>query len=82
MSDTPNTPSLGQIIDGLGCTPNQDEGDLPAAAVVILKVIEPDGSVRLSVSWSDNLWWIERIGMLRAAEQFDLDTSRPLGQED
>lgn len=71
MSDQDNG-TLGQIIDGLGCTPTINEGDLVADAVVVMKVIEPDGSVRLSITWSESLSWIERLGMLRAAERMDL----------
>jgi hypothetical protein len=70
--DQPSKDALGPIIDGLGCTPTLDQDDLVAAAVVVMKVIEPNGTVRLSISWSDGLGWIERLGMLRAAERIDL----------
>lgn len=70
----PAKATLGQIIDGLGCDTTLEEGDLVAAAVVVMKVIEPNGNVRLSISWSDGLGWIERLGMLRAAERIDLPT--------
>lgn len=63
---------LGPIIDGLGCEPTLEDGDLVAGAVVVLKVIEPNGNVRLSITWSDGLGWIERLGMLRAAERIEL----------
>lgn len=66
-------PTLGQIIDGLGCTHSLEEGDLVADAVVILKVIEADGTVRLSTCWSENISWLERSGMLRTAEKQDLE---------
>jgi hypothetical protein len=69
----PEAPTLGQIIDGLGCTANLEEGDLVADAVILLKVIEPDGTVRLSTCWSENISWIERSGMLRTAERQDLE---------
>lgn len=71
MTDQMGT-TLGQIIDGLGCEATISEGDLVADAVVVLKVVETDGSVRLSIGWSDNMSWIERLGMLRAAERMDL----------
>lgn len=67
-----NQQPIGPIIDGLGCTTSLEEGDLVAAAVVVMKVIEPNGTVRLSITWSDGLGWIERLGMLRAAERIDL----------
>jgi hypothetical protein len=71
MSGPTDTP-IGIIIDGLGCSASLEEHDLIADAVVIMKVIEPDGSVRLSIAWSDGMSWIERLGMLRAAEHIDL----------
>jgi len=65
---------LGQILDGLGCQSALEDGDLVSAAVVVLKVVEPDGRVRLAMCWSDGLCWIDRIGMLRAAERVELPT--------
>lgn len=77
MSDR-NAQPIGEVIDGLGCATALREGDLAAAAVVIMKVIEPDGSVRLAVTWSDGMSWIERLGMLRAAEHMDLPSDEQL----
>jgi hypothetical protein len=70
--EQPTPATLGQIINGLGCDATIEEGDLVAAAVVVLKIVEPDGTVRLSTTWSDGLGWIERLGMLRAAERVEL----------
>lgn len=73
------TITIGQIIDGLGCKPDLEAEDLVADAVIILKIIEPDGQVRLSTCWSENISWLERVGMIRSAEQrehrdaFDVD---------
>jgi len=66
----------GPIVDGLQITFESIESDhLVADAVVIAKVIEADGSVRLACSWSDSLSWVERLGMLRAAERMSLPDS-------
>lgn len=70
---------LGEIIDGLGCESDVKDGDLVDSAVIILKIVEPDGQVHLSTCWSENISWLERVGMIRAAEQrehrdtFDLE---------
>lgn len=71
MTQQPPHP-IGPVIDGLGCEPILEEGDLVDAAVVVLKVVEPNGDVRLSVCWSEGMSWIERLGMLRAAERVEL----------
>ncbi|MEU9400554.1 hypothetical protein [Streptomyces sp. NPDC048242] len=63
--------ALGSVIDALGVTSTIEEGELVAAAVVLLKVIEEDGSTRLSICYSDGLGWIERAGMLRIAETLE-----------
>jgi len=68
MSDT----TLGQLVDSLGVTATLDEGELISDAIVILKVIDEDGGVGLRMRYSESLNWIERIGILRAAEQLEL----------
>jgi hypothetical protein len=65
-------PTLGQILDGLGCTPTFEQDDLVESAVVVMKIVEPDGTVRLSITWSDGTSWIERLGLLTAAKHLDL----------
>lgn len=72
-TETPARP-IGDVLDGLGIEATLDNGDLPAAAIVLLKVIQPDGSSRLSMASSDGLDWIERVGMLRVAEQLESTT--------
>ncbi|MEV6124390.1 hypothetical protein AB0M23_28435 [Streptomyces sp. NPDC052077] len=47
------------------------------AAIVLMKVVETDGSTRLSMSYSDGLGWIERAGMLRIAETTETSTAQP-----
>lgn len=59
---------IGDIIDSLGVRSTPKEGDLVSGAVVLLKVVEPDGGVRMSVTWSEGMSWLERAGMLRVAE--------------
>ncbi|WP_300680737.1 hypothetical protein [Nocardioides sp.] len=59
---------MGQLIDSLGVTHEPADGELISDVVVLLKVITPDGRVCLRQAWSEGMSWIERIGMLRAAE--------------
>lgn len=63
---------LGDLIDSLGVTQRVRERELVASAVVLLKVVDEDGEVSLRAAWSDGMSWIERIGMLRAAERCEL----------
>ena len=58
---------IGQLLDTLGVTSTIAPDDLPVAALVLLKVVNADGDVRLSAAWSDGMDWITRLGMLTAA---------------
>ncbi|MBK6887062.1 MAG: hypothetical protein IPH03_11970 [Tetrasphaera sp.] len=40
---------------------------LPVAALVLLKVVDATGDVRLILAYSDGMDWITRLGMLTAA---------------
>lgn len=64
---------IGPLLDGLGVTSQLDDDDLVESAVVLLKVIEADGEVRISVATTPGVSFIERIGMLRIAESTELD---------
>lgn len=58
---------IGDVLDALGIAAQLDADELPASAVVLLRVIEADGDERLDISHSDGQSWIERLGMLHAA---------------
>lgn len=64
--------TIGSLIDSLGVTREDQDGELIAGAVVILKTVDEQGRVGLGIVWSDGMSWLERIGMLRAAERTDL----------
>lgn len=57
----------GDLIDALGVKFTQHEGDLISDAVLVTKVIEADGSVRISVAWSDGMDFVTRRGLLEHA---------------
>ena len=65
---------VGERIDALGVMSTIEDGDLVSAAVVLMKVVEPDGTVRLTIGWSDGMSWIERLGMLTAATAAETPT--------
>ena len=72
---TMSTP-LGNLIDMLGVTHNTAPGQTVCAAVVLLKIVDADGCVILAAEWSPELSWLERIGMLRQAEQTEHQRQR------
>jgi hypothetical protein len=64
---------LGPIIDGLDITVDfLRPGDIVSDAVVLLKIVDSEGGIRLA-SAHGPMSWIERQGMLRVAEKLDLD---------
>jgi len=63
---------LGELIDQLGVTQQVEQDETVCGAVVLLTVQEPDGHLSLRCAWSDGMSWIERIGLLRAAERAEL----------
>ena len=63
---------LGELIDELGVRQQIDDDETVCGAVVLLTVEEPDGHLSLRCAWSDGMTWIERIGLLRAAERAEL----------
>lgn len=66
------TTDLGRIVNNLGCTAESlAEGVMVSDAVVLLKCVHPDGAVTLLMAHSDGMSWIERLGMLRAAERIE-----------
>lgn len=61
-------PTVGQIIDALGIKTTIQPNELVSSAVVLLTVIEEDGTPRLSTLWPPGMLWLTRIGMFRQAE--------------
>lgn len=64
---------IGSLLDSLGLAHAPDEGELATDAIVLLKVIDPDGRAVLRTVCSEGMSWIERVGMLRVAERVELD---------
>lgn len=68
---------IGDRLDKMLVRATLGPDDLVSDAVVVLKVVDGEGRVRLSLAWSDGMSWIERLGMLHAAELIE----RPNGLE-
>ena len=80
MSDTQ---PIGQLLDNLGVAAAIAPDDLPVAALVLIKVVDIEGGVRLSLAYSDGMDWITRLGMLTAATASETpDPSAWQDQED
>ncbi len=63
------TRTVGQIVEGLGVTIDTlDDDTLVSDALVLMKCVNPDGQVSLFMAHSEGMSWLERLGMLRAAE--------------
>lgn len=63
---------ISQILTNLGVSGETLADDvLVTDAVALLKCVHPDGSVSLFMGHSDGMSWIERLGMLRAAERLE-----------
>jgi hypothetical protein len=76
------TRPIGGVLDGLGITASLDAGELVAGAMVLLKVLQEDGRIRLSMVHSDGLGWIERAGMLRVAEVIETGSAQSAADHD
>ncbi|MCL8026143.1 hypothetical protein [Nocardioides bruguierae] len=63
---------MGRLIDSLGVEHRPEQGELVLGAVVLLKVMEPDGEVSMRAAWSPGLSWMERVGMHQAAAAADM----------
>ena len=63
---------LGRLIDSMGITHEVRPGEKVSGAVVLLTVEEPDGHMSRRCAWSEGMTWVERLGLLRAAERAEL----------
>lgn len=74
--------TLGQVLDGLGCSLDLAGGVLITDAVVLCKCVWPDGQVSLAMSHSEGMDWILRLGMLSAARTIEDDGYRSVTDDD
>lgn len=76
------TRPIGDALDALGIEATLDDGELVAGAIVLLKVIDTDGDMRLSMAYSDGLGWIERAGMIHVAEVMEGHSTGPASDDE
>lgn len=55
---------VGDILDGLGVTLDLDDGDLVSSAVVVLKVVPPDGSPVLRMVRDAGSDWVTEYALV------------------
>ena len=73
----------GPIVDGLGITLDLDDGALVSDAVLIAKVISPDGQPAIAISDSQALDWITQYALIKAAERIiDMQQFLAVGEDD
>ena len=73
---------VGQLVNNLGVTAETLTDDtLVTDALVLLKCVQPDGTVTLLMANSDGMSWIERLGMLRAAERIEGNDWEQVGSD-
>jgi len=60
---------VGDLIDALGVVADVDDGDLVPCAVVLLKSVDEDGQVGLTIASSEGLSWLDQLGIVEAAKQ-------------
>lgn len=70
---------LGALLDDLGIAYDLAEGELVSGAVVLLKIVLPDGRQRLALRCSEGMDWMSKVGMLRVAERMESDTTGAIG---
>jgi hypothetical protein len=73
---------VGPIVSQHDVTMGLRDDDLVEAVIVIAKIVEPDGDVRLHCGYTPGTSWLERVGMLRAAERAELPESREWRDDD
>lgn len=65
------TPGIGSLVEALGVRLNLADDVMPTDAVLIVKVVQPDGNVSQLVGWSVGMSWIERRGMIEVARDVE-----------
>lgn len=64
---TPPPPTTGQLLDSLGVTLDLGDGDIVPDAIVVAKVVEADGSVKVAIGSSEATTWLDELGLVTAA---------------
>jgi hypothetical protein len=68
---TENAKPIGQTLDNLGVTQELSDGDLITDALVLTKIVGPDGRVQLGIATSEGMSWLDKLGLAHAYLQVD-----------
>lgn len=60
---------IGQLLDSLGVTAELSDGDMPTDALVVLKVVTPEGRTAVTIATSEASDWVTQKGLLAAAAE-------------
>lgn len=66
---------VGGTLDSLGVEMTVNAGDLISHAMVIARLVQPDGSVVIRSAWSAGLAWDDRLKLTHIAHQSELRRS-------
>lgn len=72
---------IGQAIDALGVTADLDDEDMVVDCIVLLKVLQADGSIAMSIGVTDSTDWINRSGLLHSALELTEGHHRAVGDD-
>lgn len=72
-ADAVTVRKVGDLLDSLGVTADLRDDDLPAAAVVLLKIVGDDGKVAIAVGDSEGLSWLDQFAIVGAGWQIVRD---------
>lgn len=72
---------IGQAVDALGVTADLDDEDMVTDCIVLLKVLQPDGSIAMSIGTTDSTDWINQKGLLQSAPELTEGHYRVVGDD-
>ncbi|MEV7466121.1 hypothetical protein AB0O20_06350 [Streptomyces kronopolitis] len=72
---------IGQAVDALGVTADLDDEDMVVDCIVLLKVLQPDGSIAMSIGVTDSTDWINQKGLIRSALELTEGRYRAVGDD-
>lgn len=72
---------IGQAIDALGVTADLDDEDMIVDCIVLIKVLQADGSIAMSIGTTDSTDWINQKGLLHSALELTEGHYRAVGDD-
>ncbi|GES27926.1 hypothetical protein AB0G60_02610 [Streptomyces angustmyceticus] len=72
---------IGQTVDALGVTADLDDEDMVTDCIVLLKVLQADGTIAMSIGTTDSTDWINQKGLLHSALELTEGHYRAVGDD-